>query len=267
MRYLIIFLFLVLSACASTSVRVFDTPEDQYEYARGLYDQEKFGSAVEAFQTVIFRFHGTSLADSVTYYMGMCYYNMKDYILAIGEFKRLQINYPSSPLADDADYMVSYCYFFDAPRSIGLEQDGIKDAIRSIQNFFEDFPDSPYRDNARRLLDSCYARQAHKDYKNGDVYYRIGDYRAARIYLEDLVIKHQETSPGWVSKALFRLAQIDFRENKYEDSKAKYTNFLNTFPEHEWHSKAVKNLEKVEAKLLEVGTSEPEENPEESANN
>mgnify|MGYP006290933101 CR=1 FL=1 len=253
MRYLAVFTIFVLIACASASVKVFDTPEDQFEYAKKLFDQEKYVQATEAFQTVLYRFYGTSLADSVSYYTGMCYFEQEEYIVAVAEFKRLMINYPNSPLADDAHYMVAKCYFMDSPDNVGLEQDGVKDAIRTIENFFEDFPDSPYRSNARTLLDSCYARLAEKDFRNGEVYYRIGDLRAARIYLEEVVTKY--SIPRWVGRALYRLAEIDFKQKDYENAKAKLNNFLNNFPRHEWAERATDKLQEVEKKLEETRLS------------
>ena len=256
MRYLLILVIALSLACASGEVKLFQTAEDQFEYAKKLYTEEKYNKAAEAFQTVIFRFHGTSLADSVTFYVGQCYYNVEDYILAVAEFKRLLQNYPNSPLADEAHYFVAKCYFNDTPNDVGLEQDGVKDAITTIDNFFEDFPTSPFRQNARDLLDSCYSRLAKKAYKNGEVYYKIGDYRAAKIYLEEVVTDY--TQPEWVGKALFRLAEIDYKQKEYSESKAKLNNFLKAFPQHEWAEKANKKLNDVEKKLQEQEVQENE---------
>lgn len=246
----------MLLACAAGKVKLFDTPEDQYEYAKMLYEKGNYYLATEAFQTVIFRFHGTSLADSVAFYVGMCYYNQKEYLLAVGEFKRLRLNYPSSPLVDEAHYMIAKSYFQDTPHNIGLEQEGVKDAIREIENFFEDFPNSPFTQNARDLLDSCYCRQAHKNYKSGEVYFKLGDLRAAKIYLEDVVTKYSCTE--WVGKSLFRLAEIDCKQDNYTESKAKLKNFLNAFPEHEWNEKATKKLEDVEKEINKQESSQNE---------
>lgn len=254
MRYFLIGIIALSLACAAGGVKLFQTPEDQYEYAKGLYADGKYTLAAEAFQTVIFRFHGTSLADSVTFYVGQCYYNAKDYILAVGEFKRLLQNYPNSPLADEAHYFVAKSYYYDSPDNVGLEQDGIKDAIRTIENFFEDFPNSAFRQNARDLLDSCYNRMAHKTYVNGEVYYKIRDYRAAKIYLEEVVTDY--SVPEWVGKALFRLAEIDYKNKEYGESKAKLNNFINAFPKHEWIEKARKKLVDVEKKLQEQEVQE-----------
>jgi len=256
MRLFLSFCIMAVLACSTATVKLFDTPEDQFEYARMLYDKGKYTLAAEAFQTVIFRFHGTSLADSVAFYSGMCYYNLKDYIVAIPEFQRLLVNYPSSPLADQAHYLIAKCYFLDAPHDIGLEQDGVDKAITEIENFFEDFPNSGYRQNASDLLDSCYARLAKKDYRNGEVYYKIGDYRAARIYFENVVIKY--SLPEWVGKSLYRLAEIDCKEKHYEDARAKLENLINKFPQHEWLAKAKAKLAEVEQKAAELSANKNE---------
>ena len=261
MRYLATFLTILIIACAAGNVKVFDTPEDQYEYAKKLYQAEKYDQAIEAFQTVIFRFHGTSLADSVTFYLGMCYFNQDEFILGVGEFRRLMTNYPTSPLADQAHYLIARSYFEDSPNNVGLEQDGVKKAIQTIDNFLEDFPDSPYRPNARTLLDSCHARLAAKDFKNGMVYFKISDFRAARVYFEGVVTTY--SIPEWVGKSLFMLAEIDQKQGKYDDAKAKLKNLMTAFPEHEWIEKAKKEYEKVLAKADEQQQSSTDERAQE----
>ncbi|HEQ99839.1 MAG TPA: outer membrane protein assembly factor BamD [candidate division Zixibacteria bacterium] len=261
MKYLAAFLTILLFACAASSLKVFDSPGDQFEYAKKLYQDEKYDQAIEAFQTVIFRFHGTSLADSVTFYLGMCYFNQEEYILAVGEFRRLLTNYPTSPLADQAHYMVARSYFRDSPDNVGLEQDGVKKAIQTAENFLEDFPNSPYRPNARTLLDSCHARLAEKDFKNGMVYYKIGDKRAARIYFEGVVTNY--SIPEWVGKSLYMLAEIDWNEEKFDDAKAKLNNMMNAFPDHEWYNKAKDKYEEVLAKIENEQQSSADERAQE----
>ncbi len=249
MRYLVILLLLLTLACAAGQVKMFDTDRDQFEYARKLYREGNYTLAAEAFQTVIFRFHGTKLADSVAFYIGMSYFNNEDYILAVGEFKRLIANYPTSPLADQAMLMAGRSYFESAPDNIGLEQDELKDAVRTLENFQEDFPNSAFRQNAREILDSCYGRMAHKDYQNGETYFRIGDLRAARIYFEDVVTTYQ--IPKWRAKALYRLAEIDIKQKEFSDARDKLKNFLNAFPDHEWAEKARGKLADMEKKINE----------------
>ncbi len=236
-------LTLLIVGCSSSGKFTKDNAEDQYAAAKNLYERGKYFQASEAFRLIVFNYSGVSFIDSVQYYLGMCYFKDKDYILAVAEFRRLTRNFPQSPLADDAQLMIGKCYFLSAPKNAGLDQSDTYTAISELENFIEDFPQSDLIGEAEELLAKCKARIAEKTFKNGEQYYKMGMYKAARIYLEDVVTNFD--SPEWRGCALYLLAQIDRKEKKYEDSEAKLINMLQTFPGHKWEHKAEKLLRKV----------------------
>ncbi|MCK4656599.1 MAG: outer membrane protein assembly factor BamD [candidate division Zixibacteria bacterium] len=242
-----IILFLLLTGCSSTIGVRQDTAEGQYEKAMELYNRGKYYHASEAFRLLIFNFSGVSYIDSVQYYLGMCYFNDEDYILAVAEFRRLVRSFPNSPLADDGQLTIGKCYFLSAPRNTGLDQSDTYMAINEVENFIEDFPLSPLQSEAADLLAQCRARIAKKTFKNGEQYYKIGNYESARIYLEQVVTEFE--SPEWRGCALFVLAVIDEKQKKYDDSASKFGNFIETFPGHKWEKKAKSKLEDVQSLL------------------
>lgn len=241
---------LFLIGCSSTTVVRKDNAEDQYEKAMELYNDGKYYQASEAFRLLLFNFSGVGYIDSVQYYLGMCYYNDQDYILAVAEFRRLTRNFPSSPLADDAQLMIGKCYYHSAPENVGLDQSDTYSAINELENFMEDFPKSPLLDEAEELLAECRARIAKKTFKNGEQYFRMGVYESARIYLEQVVTEFD--SPEWQGCALYLLACVDEKEEKYEDASAKLQNLLSEFPGHKWQDKAKEKLEDIQSQLGDV---------------
>ena len=244
---LLLILIASLVGCSSTGSLRQDSAEDQYELAKNLYERGKYYKAADAFRVVIFNYSGVSYIDSVQYYLGMCYFNDDDYILAVAEFRRLVRNFPHSPLADDAQLMIAKCYYLSAPKNIGLDQSDTYTAITELENFIEDFPQSPLLNEANELLNLCRSKIAKKIFKNGEQYYKLGNYKSARIYLEKVVTDFQ--SSEWRGCALYLLAAIDEKQNKFEDAEAKLANFLEVFHGHKWEKKATSKLDKIRTKL------------------
>lgn len=246
---LIVILMIVAVGCSRVGNVKRANADDQYAVAKKLYEEEKYYHAAEAFRLLIFNFSGVSYIDSVQYYLGMCYYNDKDYILAVSEFRRLMKNFPYSPLADDAQLKIGECYFKNAPDNVGLDQSDTYAAISELENFIEDYPNSPLIVDAAELLEQCRARIAEKTFRNGEQYFKMGNYRSARIYLEKVVTDFE--SPEWRGCALYRLAQIDLKQEKYEDAAAKLSNLISTFPGHKWENDARDLLREVQAHVAD----------------
>lgn len=248
---LVILLISVAFAGCSTSSRISSNDADsQYEKAMELYERGKYYKAAEEFRLIIFNFSGVSYIDSVQYYLGMCYFNDEDYILAVAEFRRLVRNFPSSTLADDGQLMIGKCYYLAAPDNVGLDQSETHMAITELENFIEDFPLSPLVGEAEELLGECRDRIAKKTFKNGEQYYKMGNNRSARVYLETVVTDYE--SEEWRGCALFLLASIDEKQGKYEDAATKLNNLLEMFPGHKWEKKARSKLEDVRVHLDDV---------------
>jgi len=238
-------LILIVAGCSNIGNVRRENPEDQYEVARSLYDRGKYYHAGEAFRLMLFNFSGVSYIDSVQYYLGMCYFHDEDYILAASEFRRLVKNFAQSSLADDGQLMIGKCYFLASPENVGLDQTDTYTAISEFENFVEDFPNSDLIPEANELLRECRGKIAKKEYKTGEQYFRMGMNGSARVYLEHVVTDSE--SLEWRGRSLYILAEIDEKEEKYDDAVAKLTNFLQAFPGHEWENKAKSKLEKIKS--------------------
>jgi len=241
----IVILILIVAGCSSIGNIRKDNAEDQYETARSLYERGKYFQAAEAFRLMIFNYSGVSYIDSVQYFLGMCYFNDYDHILAVSEFRRLVKNFPKSPLADDGQLMICKCFYLAAPNNTGLDQTETHTAITEIKNFIEDFPQSPLIEEAQVMLAECRGKITKKLFESGQQYYRMGMYTSARVYFEEIVAEYE--SPQWRGCALYLLAEIDAKQDKYADAELKLNNFLQAFPGHKWEKKARSKLEKIQS--------------------
>lgn len=86
-------------------------PEDYYQNA---YDDLRFGeyeSAIEGFRKFIDQHPGDKLAGNAQYWIGECYYGMKDFKRAAEEFKKVRENYPKGNKVPDARLKHALCLY------------------------------------------------------------------------------------------------------------------------------------------------------------
>ena len=237
--------FLLGFGCGPKAPKVVLDAEDQYALAKREFDKEHWDDAVVELQKLIFNYPGAAFIDSAQYLLGMTYLNQKEYPLAIGEFNKLLSAYPTSQLADDAAFMVALSDFEMSPRA-ELDPRHTQRATDELQNFLDDYPESDRREEAEELLNKCRAKLAKKAYKTGYLYYKRGHYVSALIYLRQVLNDYHDTE--WIKQAQFQIADVFYKQKKYDQAKEEYEKFLQNFPEHKLAQKAKRRLKKIEEK-------------------
>jgi outer membrane protein assembly factor BamD len=240
------FCFLLGLGCGPKAPTVVLDAEDQYAVAKREFDQENWDKAVVELQKVVFNYPGAPFIDSAQYLLGITYFNQEEYPSAILELNKLQVSYPTSKLADDAAFMVAKSDLEMSPKP-ELGQENTQRALDGLTNFLDDYPESDRREEAGELLTEARAKLAEKTYKNGRLYYRLGHYESALLYLEKVLNDYHDT--GWVPDAQFQIAEVHYKEKKYDEAKEDYQKFLQDFPDHKLAQKAKKKVKKIESKL------------------
>ncbi len=202
------------------------------------YQKEKYISAVEAFQTAIFNYPGESLVDTAQYYLALSYFSEKSYLLAQVEYNRLLLNYPSSVYAPQAQLMKAVCFFKGTPRHYGLDQTDLQTAVRQLEDFIVDYPESDAIADARRYLTEARTRLARKAYESGVVYTRVADFRAARVYFQKVIDDYTDTE--FAGSAVYQLAEACYQEKKWDEAHESFENFRALFADHVWTGKAAR---------------------------
>jgi outer membrane protein assembly factor BamD len=232
--------------CGPKAPKVILDSEDQYALARREFDEKHWDEAVTELQKLIFNYPGASFIDSAQYLLGMAYFNQEEYPSAIVEFNRLLGSYPTSKLADDAAFMTAKS---DLEMSPGpdLGQEHTQRAVDALRTFLDEYLQSDRREEAEELLNKARGKLAKKTYKNGHLYYRLGRYESALIYLEKVLNDYHDTD--WARQAQFQIAEVHYKQKEYEEAKKEYEKFLQDFPDHKLAKKAKKRLKKIESKL------------------
>jgi len=85
-------------------------PSEAYRQAKSDYDKGNFDLALAGFQNYLAQFPDASQADNAQYWVGECYYALRDFNKAIEAFAKVIRNYPKSGKAAGAKLKIGLTY-------------------------------------------------------------------------------------------------------------------------------------------------------------
>lgn len=221
--------------------------DEYYKQGMDFFNRKKYLNAITEFQGIVYNYPGDARVDSAQYYLALSYFNDKNHALAQVEFDRLLVSYPSSPLAEASQFMRAASLFEGSPKSPSLDQTDLKAAVKQLDEFLSDNPESPYLPEAKAYLNRGQERLAARVFSSGMVYYRIHAYDASQQYLQQVIDDY--TSTSYAPKALFQLAEVSFARGNYQKAVEQYGNFATAFPEHELAARTTSRKLSAEKRL------------------
>lgn len=117
--------------------------ESEYKRAYALYNEHKYNEAGTIFNALIQKDRDHNLADNAQFWLGECYYGLKQYESALAEFEKVFF-YPNSNKSDAAQFKIGLCWY-----NLGRYPEAKEQLIRLLSNY----PGSDYVPRARKLLD------------------------------------------------------------------------------------------------------------------
>ena len=121
----------------------YTTPAELYKKARNLLLEEDYTNAATLFKKFIAAHPKDSLADNAVYWLGECYYSMREYKKAILIFKNIENQYPKSEKVADAILKTGYSY---------LSLDDTNRAHHFLKKVIKKYPFSPASEKAQEKL-------------------------------------------------------------------------------------------------------------------
>ena len=196
-------------------------PEEQFDYAKRLFDKKDYYKAKMQFTIIVLNNPGHQIIEKSQFYMAESYYFEKEYLLAVEEYEKLIRSLPRSDYVDDARYKVAMCYFKMAPK-YSLDQEYTYKAITQFQQFLEEYPDSELRPEAEKMLAESVNKLAKKEYKDGELYRKMRYYRAALISFDSVLEKYYDTEFAddalyWKGECHRKLREWDEAEKAFKD--------------------------------------------------
>lgn len=210
------------------------------------FGKKKFKVAQQLYEELFPVFKGTVKFEELYYKDAYCFFYMKQYADAENLFKGFLEVFPNSTKAEEVDYMRSYCFYLQSPK-LELEQVNTIKAMGMMQTFINTHPNSERNKEASEIIDKCRAKLEQKEYRAAELYYNMGQYRAAAIAFTNLTNNYPESAKGdqyklKIVKSYYKYARqsiLDKQVERFEQVTQEYEDFVDRYPD----SKLLKEAE------------------------
>lgn len=243
MRYRIVLFALALAAlsgCKSQYEQLLESGDADAKYTAAFdyFNKGKYQKAAQLFESLSMLTTGTERDDTVQYYWALSNYNQKDYYSAEANFKHFTDNYPASDFSESAEFLRIDCLYRSTLR-YELDQTPTYTAITAISEYLIAHPKTPNRPVCQKMLSDLSDRLDRKAYENAKLYYKMEDYKAARVALKNVLKDdadnvYREDILYYATMSSYHYARLSVPEKQKERYMVfadDYLNFVGEFPE------------------------------------
>lgn len=205
--------------------------------------------------------------EDIYYKYAYCAYYQKDFLNAENIFKTYLEIFANSPRAEEVDYMRAYCFYRQSPKP-ELDQTSTLRTIGMMQTFINTHPGSARNKEAWEIIEICRGKLETKDFKAAQLYFDMGQFRAAGVAFSTLLQSFPESDKAdeyklMVIKSYYRFAEMSIEEKKAERFEQVITEcheFTDRFPESKL-KKEVDDFLNLSQKNLKYTTNEQVKTP------
>jgi outer membrane protein assembly factor BamD len=191
-----------------------------------LYKNKRYSQAQLKLSDMKVQCNGSSVMDSVLYYLGMTDIFTKKYIEARTEMELLVQDYPQSAFFNEAKFRIPYCVYKQS-NSFERDQKETEEAIRLFRDYLTETSSTGWEiDSARFYYKDAIEKMAKKEFQAAKFYERVEKYEAAVVY--------------------YRTFLNDFPESKFSDEAQ--LNLLQVLVHLERNAEAQEALDEMVAK-------------------
>lgn len=194
--------------------------EYKLRMAEQYYVKKKWNYAQQLYEDIMPYYRGLPEFEDIYYKYAYTAYNQRDFQNAENLFKTFLELYPNSSRAEEMDYMRAYSYYRQSPKA-PLDQTNTIKTIGLMQTFINTHPGSARNKDATQIIELCRAKLESKDRNTAQLYFDIGQFRAAGISFNSLISAYPETQHAeeyklMAAKSYFRFAELSIEEKKVE---------------------------------------------------
>jgi outer membrane protein assembly factor BamD len=237
----------ILSSCNQFN-KVLKSKDYEYKLkvADQMFNDKKYHEAQQLYEELYPIYKGTDKFEEIYYKDAYCFYYMKEYKDAENFFKGFLEVFPNSPKAEEVDYLQALCSY-EQSLKVELDQTTTTKAIGMMQTFINTHPGSSKMKEATDIINICKGKLELKECRAADLYYKIGQYRAAALSYENVLNDYPESDQGdqyqlQIVKSYYEFAKLSVigkQEERYEKVVSVYQDFADRFPD----SKLLKEAE------------------------
>lgn len=217
-----LFTGILLSSCSKGISKLLKNPDPAYKLrmAEQFFVKKQYTKAQQVYEDVMPYYKASKEFEDIYYKYAYCAYHLGDFMNAENLFKSYLEIFPNSTKAEEVDYMRAYSYYKQSPKP-ELDQTSTIKAMGMMQTFINTHPGSPRNKEATEIIDICRAKLELKDFKSAQLYYDIGQFRAAGVAFTALMNSYPESLRGdeyklMIIKSYYRFAELSIEEKKAE---------------------------------------------------
>ena len=247
-NFLFIIFVLIASSCSKFN-KVLKSNDYEYKLkmANEYYDKKMYRQSQVLFEELFPVFKGTPQFDDLYYKYAYAHYYLKDYTTAENLYKGYLEVFPNSTRAEEVEFMQAYCFYKQSPKA-ELEQANTLKAIGMFQVFLNTHAESLKRKEAEEIIAQCQVKLEKKEYLSAQLYYNLGQFRAAALTYTTLMNNYPDSQKGdeyklMAIKSYFKYAEMSVKEKqeeRYSRVVREVEDFQDRFPE----SKLLKEAER-----------------------
>jgi outer membrane protein assembly factor BamD len=213
-------------------------PEYKLRIAEQNFVKNKYNKAQVIYEDVMPYYKTRPEFQDIYYKYAYCAYYQSDYTNAENLFKTFLEIFPNSPKSEEVDYMRAFCFYKQSPKP-ELDQTNTIKTIGMMQTFINTHPGSARNKEATEIIDACRTKMEIKDFRSAQLYFDMGQFRAAGVAFTALLNSFPESSKGdeyklMIIKSYYRYAEMSIEEKKterFEQVIDECQDFVDRFPE------------------------------------
>jgi len=232
-------LIVAFSSCNKYG-KIMKSKDTEYKLtmADKFYVEQKYRIAQQLYEELYPIYKGTDKFEELYYKDAFCFFYLKEYKDAENFFKGFLEVFPNSTKAEEVDFMHALCFYKQVPK-VELDQTNTTKSIGVMQTFISTHPRSARIKEATEIIDKSRAKLEAKELRAADLYYKLGQFRAAAICYSNLLGDYPESVSGdnYKLKAVacyYKFAKLsiyDKQAERYEKVVTEYQDFADRYPQ------------------------------------
>lgn len=237
----------ILGSCGNQFNKIMKSHDAEYKLrmAEQYYVKKSYSKAQQLYEDVMPFFKTSKEFEDLYYKYAYCAWYQKDFLNAENLFKSYLEIFPNSTRAEEIDFMRAKCFYEQSPKP-QLDQTNTIKAMGMMQTFINTHPGSPRNKEAGEIIDICRNKLEIKDYRSAQLYYDLGQFRAAGVAFTGVLNNYPESAKAdeyklMIIKSYFRFAELSIEEKKKERFERVITecdDFSDRFPESKFKKEA-----------------------------
>ena len=199
--------------------------------------------------------------------IGTAYYYSNDFYMAGYYLAQFPQRFPFSAKGEEASFLSAMCSVNNSPTP-SLDKTDTELAIRDLQTFIDQYPQSELVDSSNTLIDGLRFKLEQKDYEAVLLYDKTANYNAAvtsaETFIEDFPIsRYREQVLQIAVENSYLLAKNSIDNKKAErigNTIERYNNFVAQFPESVELGRFEKMIEELKDMERELAAKKPNKN-------